>query len=84
MARERRRTPRPSPRALIGVSSGALRGACSIPRARRIVVAQGKVAIFISHTWWDRAFVDATNDPNNPYDKGAPDYQSGEKKDRKP
>lgn len=35
----------------------------------------GKVVIFISHTWWDRAFKDATNDPNNPYDKGAPDWQ---------
>ena len=35
----------------------------------------GKVVVFISHTWWDRAFKDATNDPNNPYDKGAPDWQ---------
>ena len=35
----------------------------------------GKTAIFISHTWWDRAFKDATNDPNNPYDQGAPDWQ---------
>ena len=35
----------------------------------------GKVVIFISHTWWDRAFKDATNDPTNPYDKGAPDWQ---------
>ena len=35
----------------------------------------GKVVIFISHTWWDRAFKDETNDPNNPYDKGAPDWQ---------
>ena len=35
----------------------------------------GKVVIFISHTWWDRAFKDATNDPKNPYDKGAPDWQ---------
>ena len=34
-----------------------------------------KVVIFISHTWWDRAFKDETNDPNNPYDKGAPDWQ---------
>ena len=34
-----------------------------------------KTAIFISHTWWDRAFKDATNDPNNPYDRGAPDWQ---------
>ena len=41
------------------------------------------VAIFISHTWWDRAFKDASNNPKDPYDKGAPDYQTGEKKDRK-
>jgi hypothetical protein len=43
----------------------------------------GKVVIFISHTWWDRAFKDATNDPDNPYDKGAPDWQTGENKDLK-
>ena len=36
----------------------------------------GKVVIFVSHTWWDRAFKDATNDPTNPYDKGAPDWQA--------
>ena len=36
----------------------------------------GKIVIFISHTWWDRSFTDATNDPNNPYDKGAPDWQA--------
>ena len=36
----------------------------------------GKVVIFVSHTWWDRSFTDATNDPNNPYDKGAPDLQA--------
>ena len=36
----------------------------------------GKVVIFISHTWWDRKFRDATNDPNNPYDEGAPDLQA--------
>ena len=35
----------------------------------------GKIVIFVSHTWWDRAFKDATNDPKNPYDKGAPDWQ---------
>ena len=35
----------------------------------------GKIVIFISHTWWDRSFTDATNDPNNPYDVGAPDFQ---------
>ena len=39
--------------------------------------------IFISHTWWDRAFKDSTNDPNDKYDKGAPDWQSGAKKDLK-
>ena len=36
----------------------------------------GKIVIFISHTWWDRSFTDATNDPNNPYDVGAPDFQA--------
>ena len=36
----------------------------------------GKIVIFISHTWWDRSFTDATNDPNNPYDVGAPDLQA--------
>jgi len=49
----------------------------------RLVVEEGQVAIFLSHTWWDRAFVDASNDPNDPYDKGAPDYQTGEKKNFK-
>ena len=38
--------------------------------------SSGKIVIFISHTWWDRSFTDATNDPNNPYDKGAPDNQA--------
>eukprot|EP00964_Phaeocystis_antarctica_P135195 scaffold99570_cov55-Phaeocystis_antarctica.AAC.4 len=48
------------------------------------VVGSGKVAIFVSHTWWDRTFTDATNDPNNSYDKGAPDWQTGiRKKGRK-
>ena len=32
---------------------------------------------------WDRAFVDETNDKNDKYDRGAPDWQSGEKKDLK-
>ena len=39
--------------------------------------------IFISHTWWDRDFKDGSNDPDDKYDKGAPDWQSGEKKDLK-
>ena len=39
--------------------------------------------IFISHTWWDRAFKDSTNDPKDKYDQGAPDWQSGAKKDLK-
>ena len=39
--------------------------------------------IFISHTWWDREFKDASNDPSNPYDRGAPDWQQGEHKDLK-
>ena len=41
-----------------------------------ILIAQGLVVVFLSHTWWDRAFVDATNDPSNPYDRGAPDWQT--------
>ena len=48
-----------------------------------IIRLKGKVVIFLSHTWWDRAFKDETNDPNDPYDKGAPDYQTGESKDLK-
>ena len=35
-----------------------------------------QIVIFISHTWWDRSFTDATNDPNNEYDVGAPDLQA--------
>ena len=35
-----------------------------------------QVVIFISHIWWDRSFTDATNDPNNPNDVGAPDLQA--------
>ena len=35
-----------------------------------------QIVIFISHTWWDRSFTDATSDPNNPYDVGAPDLQA--------
>ena len=30
----------------------------------------GKVVIFISHTWWDREYLDPSRDPNDPYDKG--------------
>ena len=50
-----------------------------------IVYEEGsdKIVIFISHTWWDREFKDKTNDPKNVYDVGAPDYQTGEKKDLK-
>ena len=36
----------------------------------------GKIVIFVSHTWWDRDFKDATNDPKDLYDKGSPDYQA--------
>jgi len=43
----------------------------------------GKVVIFVSHTWWDRGFKDETNDPNDKYDQGAPDWQTGENKGRK-
>ena len=39
-----------------------------------------QIVIFISHTWWDRSFKDATNNPKYLYDKGAPDFQTGEKK----
>ena len=38
-----------------------------------------KIVVFISHTWWDRVFKDGTNDPSDPYDKGAPDHQTGKK-----
>ena len=41
-----------------------------------VINAAIKVVIFVSHTWWDRDFKDETNDPNDPYDKGAPDWQS--------
>ena len=40
-------------------------------------------AVFGSHTWWDRNFVDGSNDPEDKYDKGAPDWQSGPHKDLK-
>jgi len=40
-----------------------------------------KVAIFISHTWWDRDFKDPWIKDH--YDVGAPDFQTGEKKDLK-
>ena len=40
-----------------------------------VVVAEGLVVIFVSHTWWDRSHTDESNDPNDPYDKGAPDWQ---------
>ena len=43
----------------------------------------GKTVIFISHTWWDREFKDETNDPNDQYDQGAPDYQAGKKQNLK-
>eukprot|EP00964_Phaeocystis_antarctica_P042166 scaffold24147_cov52-Phaeocystis_antarctica.AAC.1 len=36
----------------------------------------GKVVIFVSHTWWDRGFKDESNDPNDKYDQGAPDFQA--------
>ena len=44
---------------------------------------KGHVAIFVTHTWWDRNYTDKTNDPSDMYDMGAPDYQTGEKKDLK-
>ena len=42
-----------------------------------------QIVIFISHTWWDRSYKDGTNDPNDLYDKGAPDWQTGENKNLK-
>ena len=30
----------------------------------------------LARRWWDRDFKDETNDPNDRYDKGAPDYQA--------
>jgi hypothetical protein len=45
--------------------------------------SSGKVVIFISHTWWHRDFKDASNDPNDKYDRGSPDWQSGPNKDLK-
>ena len=44
---------------------------------------KGMIAIFVSHTWWDRNYIDETNNPNDPFDKGAPDWQTGPKKDLK-
>ena len=44
---------------------------------------RGKIVVFISHTWWDRLFKDSSNDPSDKYDQGAPDWQSGAKKDLK-
>ena len=38
--------------------------------------ASGKIVIFVSHTWWDRAFTDETNDATDKYDRGAPDFQA--------
>ena len=38
---------------------------------------------WLARTGWDRDFVDKTNDESDPYDKGAPDYQTGDKKDLK-
>ena len=28
------------------------------------------------HRWWDRTYTDETNDPNDMYDRGAPDYKA--------
>merc|ERR1719353_985662 len=41
------------------------------------VEGSGTIVIFISQTWWDVGFIDESNDPTDPYDKGAPDFQSG-------
>ena len=43
------------------------------------IVLPGKTAIFISHTWWDRAVVDLTmsmtSDPSDDPSRGTPDWQ---------
>ena len=47
-----------------------------------LVVHKGdsrQIVIFISHTWWDRSFKDATNNSKDLHDKGAPDWQGGQK-----
>ena len=40
-----------------------------------VIEDEGLIVIFISHRWWELNFKDATNDPENPADKGAPDWQ---------
>ena len=39
--------------------------------------------LLVGPAGWDREYLDPDRDPEDPYDKGAPDYQSGEKKDLK-
>ena len=48
-----------------------------------VVVDPDMVVLFITHTWWDREYLDPDRDESDEYDKGAPDYQMGDKKDRK-
>ena len=48
-----------------------------------VVVDPDMVVLFITHTWWDREYLDPDRDESDEYDKGAPDYQTGDKKDRK-
>ncbi|MEC7232840.1 MAG: hypothetical protein VXW31_07875 [Planctomycetota bacterium] len=43
----------------------------------------GKIVIFISQTWWDREYLDPDRDPNDKFDVGGPDWQSGKKKNLK-
>ena len=43
----------------------------------------GKIVIFISHTWWDRSFKNATSNSKDLHDKGFPDWQGGPKKNLK-
>ena len=48
-----------------------------------IVIAEGLVVVFVSQAWWHRNFMDESNDKSDKYDRGAPDWQSGKKKDSK-
>ena len=51
-----------------------------LPRPQPLLFARTRHTV---GTGWDREYLDPSRDPNDPYDKGAPDYQSGERKDLK-
>ena len=46
--------------------------ACQAPA----IAANGELAAHFPRRWWDRDVKDETNDPNDRYDKGAPDFQA--------